>query len=79
MSEWKSVAMISQLLLKYSLCNIIIVTFFVGSASIALVSSVLISEKLFIGGDLNGHICSTRVDFDEVHGGFGYGSRNQEG
>jgi hypothetical protein len=48
MSEWKSVAMISQLLLNYSLCNIIIVTFFVGSASIALVSSVLISEKLFI-------------------------------
>jgi hypothetical protein len=44
-----------------------------------LVSSVPISEKLFIGGDLNGHVCSTRVDFDEVHEGFGYGSRNQEG
>jgi exonuclease III len=44
----------------------------------ALVSSVPISEKLFIGGDLNGHIGSTRVDFDGVHGGFGYGSRNQE-
>jgi exonuclease III len=42
----------------------------------ALVSSVAISEKLFIGGDLNGHIGSTRVDFDEVHGGFGHGSRN---
>jgi exonuclease III len=42
----------------------------------ALVSSVPISEKLFIGGDLNGHIGSTRVDFDEVHGGFEYGSRN---
>jgi hypothetical protein len=45
----------------------------------ALVSSVPISEKLFIGGDLNGHVCSTRVDFDGVHGGFGYGNRNQEG
>jgi hypothetical protein len=45
----------------------------------ALVSSVPISEKLFIGGDLNGHVCSTRVGFDGVHGGFGYGSRNQEG
>jgi hypothetical protein len=44
----------------------------------ALISSVLISEKLFIGGDLNGHVGSTRVGFDEVHGGFGYGSRNQE-
>jgi hypothetical protein len=45
----------------------------------ALVSSVPISEKLFIGGDLNGHVGSTRVGFDWVHEGFGYGSRNQEG
>jgi hypothetical protein len=44
-----------------------------------LVSSVPISEKLFIGGDLNGHVGSTRVCFDWVHEGFGYGSRNQEG
>jgi hypothetical protein len=43
-----------------------------------LVSSEPISEKLFIGGDLNGHVGS-RVGFDGVHGGFGYGSRNQEG
>jgi exonuclease III len=45
----------------------------------ALVSSVPISEKFFIGGDFNGHVGSTRVGFDGVHGGFGYGSRNQEG
>jgi hypothetical protein len=44
-----------------------------------LVSSVSISEKLFIGGDLNGHVGSTRVGFDGVHEDFGYGSRNQEG
>jgi hypothetical protein len=44
----------------------------------ALVSSVPISEKLFIG-DLNGHVGSTRVGFEGVHGGFGYGSRNKEG
>jgi hypothetical protein len=44
----------------------------------ALVSSMPISEKLFIG-DLNGHVGSTRVGFDEVHRGFKYGSRNQEG
>jgi hypothetical protein len=43
----------------------------------ALVSSVPISE-VFIGGDLNEHVGSTRVGFDGVHGGFGYGSRNQE-
>jgi hypothetical protein len=38
-----------------------------------------VSEKLFIGGDLNGYVGSTRVGFDGVHEGFGYGSRNQEG
>jgi hypothetical protein len=43
-----------------------------------LVSSVPIYEKLFIGGDLNGHVGSTRVGFDGVHGDFRYGSRNQE-
>jgi exonuclease III len=42
----------------------------------ALVSSVPIPEKLFIGGDLNVHVSSTRVGFDGVHGSFGYGSRN---
>jgi hypothetical protein len=44
----------------------------------ALVSRVPISEKLFIGGDLNGHVGSTRLGFDGVHRGFAYGSRNQE-
>jgi hypothetical protein len=44
-----------------------------------LVNSLPISKKLFIGGDLNGHVGSVRVGFDGVHGGFGYGSRNQEG
>jgi hypothetical protein len=45
----------------------------------AIVSNVPISEKLFIGGYLNGHVGSIRVGFDEVRGGFGYGSRNKEG
>jgi hypothetical protein len=44
-----------------------------------LVSSVSISKKLFIGGHLNGHVGSTRVGFDGVHGSFRHGSRNQEG
>jgi exonuclease III len=44
-----------------------------------LVSSVPVSEKSFIGGDLNGHVDSTRVGFDGVHGGFEYESRNQKG
>jgi hypothetical protein len=38
-----------------------------------------IREKLFIGGDLNGHVGATNVGFERVHGGFGYGGRNQEG
>jgi hypothetical protein len=41
-----------------------------------LISSVSISKKLFIREDLNGHVGSTRIGFDGVHGGFGYGSRN---
>jgi hypothetical protein len=45
----------------------------------ALVSSVPISEKLFIGGYLNGHVGSIRVGFDGVHESFEYMSRNQEG
>jgi hypothetical protein len=44
-----------------------------------MVSTVPISEKLFIGGDLNGHVGVTNVGFERVHRGFGYGSRNQEG
>ena len=44
-----------------------------------LIRAVPSSEKLFIGKYLNGHICTTSVGFEVVHGGFGYGSRNQEG
>jgi hypothetical protein len=45
----------------------------------ALVSSVPLSKKLFIGRDFNRYVGSTRVSFDGVYGSFGYGSRNQEG
>jgi hypothetical protein len=37
------------------------------------------SEKLFIKGDLNGHVGTARGGFERVHGGFGYGEQNQEG
>jgi hypothetical protein len=36
------------------------------------------SEKLFIAGDLNGHVGTVRWGFERVHGGFGYGGQNQE-
>ncbi|XP_056684315.1 uncharacterized protein [Spinacia oleracea] len=37
------------------------------------------SEKLIIGGDLNGHVGSSRDEFESIHGGFGYGERNEAG
>jgi hypothetical protein len=37
------------------------------------------SEKLFIGGDLSGHIGTTRKGFEMVHEGFRYDDQNQEG
>jgi hypothetical protein len=44
-----------------------------------MVRAILVNEKLFIGGDFNGHVGTTNAGFQEVHGGFGYGSRNQAG
>ena len=41
-------------------------------------STVPVSEKLLIG-DLNGHVGATNVGFEQVHGGFGYGSRSLRG
>jgi hypothetical protein len=37
------------------------------------------NEMLFIGGDLNGNVGSTNAGYELALGGFGYGSRNQEG
>ena len=44
-----------------------------------LVRAVPSSEKFLIGGDLNGHVDTSSAGFEAIHGGFGYGSRNQEG
>ncbi|XP_071678534.1 uncharacterized protein [Lolium perenne] len=44
-----------------------------------LVRGVPSGKKLFIGRDLNGHAGTSNISFDGVHGGFGYGIRNQEG
>jgi exonuclease III len=41
-----------------------------------MVSSVPIGEKLFIGGDLNGHVGTSSTSFEGVHGGFSFGTRN---
>ncbi|KAL0820815.1 hypothetical protein ABMA28_005493 [Loxostege sticticalis] len=36
-------------------------------------------EHIHIGADLNGHVGANSDAFTNVHGGWGYGSRNQEG
>ncbi|XP_070028994.1 uncharacterized protein [Nicotiana sylvestris] len=37
------------------------------------------TEKIFIGGDFNGHIGATSRGYDDVNGGFGFGDRNEGG
>ncbi|XP_070018204.1 uncharacterized protein [Nicotiana sylvestris] len=44
-----------------------------------IVRSIPPLERLFIGGDFNGHIGSSAVGYTEVHGGFGVGERNGGG
>ena len=43
-----------------------------------MVRAVPTNGKLFIG-DLNGHVSSINVGYEQAHGGFGYGSKNQQG
>jgi hypothetical protein len=38
-----------------------------------MVRGVPSSEKLFIGGDLNGHVGTVTGGFERIHEGFGYG------
>ncbi|XP_009776831.1 uncharacterized protein [Nicotiana sylvestris] len=44
-----------------------------------VVQGILPTEKLFIGGDFNGHIGSSAGGYGEVHGGFGFSDRNGGG
>jgi hypothetical protein len=41
--------------------------------------SVPESEELFVEGDFNGHVRDMNVGYERVHGGWGFGSWNQEG
>ena len=43
------------------------------------ITSVELEERLFIGGDLNGHIGSSRENISRIHGGHGMGEMNEEG
>ncbi|XP_070002113.1 uncharacterized protein [Nicotiana sylvestris] len=44
-----------------------------------IVRNIPPSERLFIGGDFNGHIGSSTGGYTEVHGGFGFRERNGGG
>ena len=46
---------------------------------LVLVTSVASSETLVIAGDFNGHVGHCSQGFSRYHGGYGYGTRNQEG
>ncbi|ESO00276.1 hypothetical protein HELRODRAFT_83374, partial [Helobdella robusta] len=43
------------------------------------ISTIPKSETILIGGDLNGHVGEKTDGLDNVHGGFGYGERNEDG
>ncbi|KAM1611225.1 hypothetical protein TB2_000020 [Malus domestica] len=44
-----------------------------------LVQGIAQTEKLFIGGDLNGHVGSETGNYGGFHGGHGFGERNEDG
>ncbi|XP_063940524.1 uncharacterized protein LOC135149258 [Daucus carota subsp. sativus] len=44
-----------------------------------LVRSITLDQFLFVGGDFNGHIGARADGYQGVHGGFGYGVRNDNG
>ena len=45
----------------------------------SVVASVPEEEMLVLGGDFNGHVGEPSAGFEGVHGGNGYGVRNQDG
>ena len=44
-----------------------------------LINTIPADEKVFIGGDFNGQIGKEAVNYNSVHGRFGYGVRNESG
>ncbi|KAM1176204.1 hypothetical protein ACFX19_029118 [Malus domestica] len=44
-----------------------------------LVQGIAQTEKLFIGGDLNGHVGRETSNYGGFHGGHGFGERNEDG
>ncbi|XP_019265291.1 PREDICTED: craniofacial development protein 2-like [Nicotiana attenuata] len=44
-----------------------------------VVRGIPCTEMIFIGGDFNGHIGANVGGYDDVHGGFSFGDRNEAG
>jgi len=44
-----------------------------------LVSCIPQNKMVVLADDINGHVGSSNVDYDGMHGGFGYGERNADG
>lgn len=42
-----------------------------------VVRGVMNTKKIFIGGDFKGHIDATSSGLNDVHGGYGFGERNE--
>lgn len=42
-----------------------------------VLSKIPRAEKIFLGGDLNGHVGKDRVGYEMVHGGQGFGAQNK--
>nr|GEV75977.1 hypothetical protein [Tanacetum cinerariifolium] len=57
--------------------RIMLVRLVIEEESINVISAY--APQLIIAGDLNGHIGANADGFSSVHGGFGYGVRNEEG
>jgi len=41
-------------------------------------SFILHNDMLVLLGDMNGHVGSSTVGYDGMHGGYGYGARNTD-
>ena len=44
-----------------------------------ILGKIPMQDLLLVGGDLNGHVGNSANGFEGVHGGFGYGARNNDG
>ena len=42
-----------------------------------ILETIPANEKVFLGGDFNGHIGKEATNYNSIHGGFGYGVRNE--